>query len=80
MTMSSSMNTFAAARAAAGCRAFSAAMLNIIMDAVILASIFVVLGVSVQVLVLAVIAVLVRIMMINLAAPTIPSRHKAVRS
>ena len=80
MTMSSSMNTFAAARAAAGYRAFFAALLNIILDAVILASIFVVLGLSVQVLVLAVIAVLVRIMMIDLAVPTIPSRHKAVRN
>jgi len=75
--MSSSMNPFAATRAAAGCRAFFAAMLNMIMDAVILASIFVVLGVSVQILVL--IAVLVRII-IDLAAPNISSRHKAVRS
>ncbi len=80
MTMSSSMNAFAAARAAAGCRASFAAMLNIIMDVVIAASIFVVLGVSVQVLVLALAAVLVRIIMIDLTAPTIPSRHKAVRS
>ncbi len=80
MTMSCSMNAFAAARAAAGCRAFFAAMLNIILDAMILASIFVVLGLGVQVLVLAIIAVLVRIMIIDLAAPTIPFRHKAVRS
>ncbi len=79
MTMTSSMNAFAAARAAAGCRAFFAAMLKIIVDAVVPASIFVVLGVSVQALVLAIIAVLVRII-IDLAAPTIPSRHKAVRS
>ncbi len=80
MTMTSSMNAFAAARAAAGCHASFAAMLNILVDAVIVASIFVVLGLGVQVLVLAIIAVLVRIMIIDLAAPTIPFRHKAVRS
>lgn len=70
-----SMNTFAAtARAAADCRAFFSAMMNIIAGAVIAVSVFVVLQLRVDVIVCVVlVSVLVRIIQLAVTKTTIPT-------
>lgn len=67
----------AAAFAAAGSRARCASMSAIILDAIILASIFVVLSIPVLVLVLAISVVLVRIIL-GLVVPSGTICHKAM--